>query len=467
MGIVLRGGTVVTAAGRFEADVRIEGVTVVAVGRGQVQPDDRVIDVGGCFLLPGGVDAHTHFDLPVGDTVTADDFASGTKAALLGGTTTIIDFATQFKGQTLAQALTNWRAKADGCCYCDYGFHMAITDWQAGTAFEMADLVQNHGIPSFKLYMAYKNSLQVDDGVLLTALLQAKQCGALIALHCENGDVVDTLVRKLLAEGKTAPAYHPLSRPVQAEAEATNRAVTLAEIAKAPVYIVHLTNSLALQIVAKAKERGIEVYAETCPQYLLLDDSYYRQEGFAGAKYVISPPLRAAENQESLWQGLAAGILDTVATDHCSFNYIGQKEAGLGDFSKIPNGMPGVENRIALLYTYGVLAGRLSLEQLVSVSATRPAQLFGLFPRKGTIAPGSDADIVVWDPAASNVISVRTQAYRVDYAPYEGFRQAGRVTHVFLRGRQVVVDGRLAEGNPGGAYLARKPFAPGKGGKDV
>ena len=410
--------------------------------------------------MPGGIDAHTHFDLPAGDTVTADDFASGTKAAIFGGTTTIIDYATQFKGETLADGLVNWQAKADGRCYCDYGFHMAITDWQAGTAREMADMVQNRGISSFKLYMAYKNSLQVDDGVLLAALMQAKQCGALIALHCENGDVVHTLAAKYLAAGKTAPAYHALSRPLAAEAEATNRAVALAEIAQAPLYVVHLTNGRALQVIAEAKLRGVEVYAETCPQYLLLDESYYRRAGFEGAKYVISPPLRPAENQTLLWDGLRIGVLDTVGTDHCSFNYRGQKEAGIDDFSKIPNGMPGVENRIALLYTYGVLTGRLNLNQLVAVTATRPAQLFGLFPRKGTIAPGSDADIVVWNPQESMVISAQTQVSRGDYAPYEGFQQVGQATHVFLRGRQVVAGGKLKDTTPGGVYLFRQPFVP-------
>lgn len=464
MGIVLRGGTVVSAIDGYQAEVRIEGEKVVAIGSDLAQPHDRILHVDGCYLLPGGIDTHTHFDLPAGDTVTADDFASGTKAALIGGTTTIIDFATQFKGESLAEALANWQGKAQGKSYADYAFHMVVTDWHEGIPGQMSQLVRNEGLTSFKFYMAYKTTLQVDDGIILAALRQAKQIGALVCLHCENGDVVDYLVKEALAQGQTAPAFHPQTRPVEAEAEATARAITLAEIAGAPLYVVHLTCRGALQAVAKAKSRGMEIYAETCPQYLLLDDNYYKLAGFEAAKYVISPPLRAQENQDDLWHGLQNGILDTVATDHCSFNFNGQKEAGRQDFSKIPNGMPGVETRMGLLYTYGVEAGRISLNQMVALTATQPAKIFGLFPRKGTIAPGSDADIVVWDPDASSVISARTQYQNVDYAPYEGFRQSGRAAHVFLRGRQAVTEGKLSQEYPEGIYIPRKLFRPGKGG---
>lgn len=464
MGIVLRGGTVVTAADYYKADVRIEGEKVVAVGCGLAQPRDQILNIESCYLLPGGIDAHTHFDLPVGETFTADDFVSGTKAAILGGTTTVIDFATQFKGETLTQAFTNWQRKAAGKSYADYAFHMAITDWSKEIAAEMPELVDKQGVTSFKLYMAYKQVLQVDDAVLLQALRHAKNANALIALHCENGDIVDALINNALAQGQTAPSYHPLSRPPEAEEEATARAITLAEIAQAPLYIVHLTCEGALNAVVAAKKRGVQVYAETCPQYLLLDDSRYHLDGFEGAKYVISPPLRAAANQEVLWHGLRTGLIDTVATDHCSFNFRGQKEAGLSDFSKIPNGMPGVENRMGLMYTYGVVPGRISLNQMVAVTATEPAKLFGLFPRKGTIAPGSDADLVVWDPNADGVISAQTQAHNVDYTPYEGFRQAGKALHVFLRGRQVVAHGQLGAEHAGGIYLSRKPSVE-KGGR--
>lgn len=458
MGIVLRGGTIVTAVDYYRADIRMEGEQVVAIGNGVRQPEDKVLDVDGCFLIPGGIDPHTHFDLPVGNTVTADDFSSGTKAAILGGTTTIIDFATQFKGETLSSALANWHAKAVGKCYADYGFHMAITDWHTGIPREMDRLVQEAGISSFKLYMAYKNLLQVDDGVLLSALRQGKASGALICVHCENGDMIDELVKDALAQGHTSPRYHPLTRPAVAEQEATARAITLAGVAKAPVYIVHLTCSRALKEVVEGRRRGVEVYAETCPQYLLLDENCYQDDGFNGAKYVISPPLRLKENQEALWHGLRNGSLDTVATDHCSFHFKGQKELGCDDFSKIPNGMPGVENRMGLLYTYGVAPGKIGINRFVDLISTRAAKLFGLFPRKGTIAVGSDADIVVWDPAVTSVITAKEQHQRVDYTPYEGFEQTGKAAHVFLRGRQVVHNGRLHDENPDGIYLFRKQF---------
>ena len=467
MGIVLHGGTIVTAVDVYQADVRIEGERIVAMGHEIKQPEDQVIKVDGCFIFPGGIDPHTHFDLPMGTFSTSDDFLSGSKAAVLGGTTTILDFATQFKGETLKTGLENWHAKADGKCYVDFGFHMAITDWNDQVAQEMTALVHQEGVPSFKLYMAYKNILQVDDSALLQALHQAGECGALVCVHCENGDVVDYLVKEARGQGKTAPYFHPLTRPPEAEEEATNRAITLARIADAPLYIVHLTCSGALQAVVEAKLKGLEVYAETCPQYLLLDDSYYRSEGFNGAKYVISPPLRSVDHQEGLWSGLRTGILDTVATDHCAFNYKGQKDLGLSDFSKIPSGAPGVETRMGLLYTYGVRTGKLTINEFVALTSTNAAKLFGLFPRKGTIAPGSDADLVVWDPRASSTITVETLHQQVDYTPYEGFNQLGKVNHVFLRGQQVVKDGQLQVPGPTGIYLARKPFLKRKVGGNV
>lgn len=467
MGIVLNGGTIVTAVDVYQADVRMEGERIVAMGHEIKQPEDQVINVDGCFLFPGGIDPHTHFDLPMGSFSTSDDFLSGSKAAVLGGTTTILDFATQFKGETLKTGLQNWHSKADGKCYVDFGFHMAITDWNDQVAQEMTDLVHQEGVPSFKLYMAYKNILQVDDGALLQALRQAGECGALVCVHCENGDVVDYLVKEARAQGKTAPYFHPLTRPPEAEAEATNRVITLAQIANAPLYIVHLTCSGALQAVVEAKLKGLDVYAETCPQYLLLDDSYYRSEGFNGAKYVISPPLRSVHHQEGLWTGLQTGILDTVATDHCAFNYKGQKDLGLSDFSKIPSGAPGVETRMGLLYTYGVMTGKLTINEFVALTSTNAAKLFGLFPRKGTIAPGSDADLVVWDPRVSSTIKVETLHQQVDYTPYEGFKQKGQANHVFLRGKQVVKDGQLQVSRPTGIYLSRKPFLKRKVGGNV
>ena len=467
MGIVLHGGTIVTAADVYQADVRIEGERIVAIGHEIKQSEDQVITIEGCFLFPGGIDPHTHFDLPAGDIMTSDDFLSGSKAAVLGGTTTILDFATQFKGETLKTGLENWHAKADGKCYVDFGFHMAITDWNEQVAQEMEYLVHQEGVPSFKLYMAYKNTLQVDDGALLQALRQAGECGAIVCVHCENGDVVDYLVKKTCNEGKTAPYFHPLTRPPETEVEATYRVITLAQIAEAPLYIVHLTCSGALQAVVEAKLKGLDVYAETCPQYLLLDDSYYRSEGFNGAKYVISPPLRPIHHQEKLWSGLQAGVLDTVATDHCAFNYKGQKDLGLSNFSKIPSGAAGVETRMGLLYTYGVMTGKLTINEFVALTSTNAAKLFGLFPRKGTIAPGSDADLVVWDPRVSSTITVETLHQQVDYTPFEGFNQKGQAKHVFLRGKQVVKEGQLQEARPMGIYLSRKPFLKRKVGGNV
>ncbi|ODA41222.1 dihydropyrimidinase [Desulfosporosinus sp. BG] len=467
MGIVLNGGTIVTAGDVYQADVRIEGERIVTIGHDIKQAEDQMINVDGCFLFPGGIDPHTHFDLPAGDIVTSDDFLSGSRAAILGGTTTILDFATQFKGETLKMGLENWHAKAEGKCYVDFGFHMAITDWNDQVAQEMTDLVHQEGVSSFKLYMAYKNILQVDDSALLQALRQAGECGALVCVHCENGDVVDYLVQEARSQGKFAPYFHPLTRPPEAEEEATNRVITLAQIADSPLYIVHLTCRGALQAVVKAKFKGLNVYAETCPQYLLLDDSYYRAEGFNGAKYVISPPLRSKDHQAGLWSGLQTGILDTVATDHCAFNYKGQKDLGSGDFSKIPSGAPGVETRMGLLYTYGVVTGKLTINEFVALTSTKAAKLFGLFPRKGTIAPGSDADIVVWDPRVSSIITVETLHQQVDYTPYEGFEQKGQAKHVFLRGKQVVKDGQLQEAGPTGIYLSRKPFLKRKVGGNV
>lgn len=466
MGILLKGGTIITAADEYQADVRIEGEKFVAVGHEIKQPDDQVIDVDGCFLFPGGIDPHTHLDLPVGDMSTSDDFASGTKAALLGGTTTIIDFATQFKGETLKQGLQNWHRKADGKSFVDYGFHMAVTHWNDQIVPEMKEIVENEGVSSFKFYMAYKNLMQVDDSALLMALRQAGKCGALVCVHCENGDVIDSLVQQARDQGHTAPFYHPLTRPAEAESEAASRVITLAQIADAPLYIVHLTCRGSLRAVVKAKLSGLEVYAETCPQYLLLDDSNYSAEGFNGAKYVISPPLRSPQDQEALWSGLRSGVLDTVATDHCSFNYQGQKDLGLHDFSKIPNGAPGIETRLGLLFTYGVSTGKLTLNQFVALTSTNAAKLFGLYPQKGTIAPGSDADVVVWDPRVSSVVTAQTLHQQVDYTPFEGYRQIGQVTHVFIRGRHLVKDAELTVQQPTGIYLSRKPFLKRKVGRN-
>jgi len=455
MATILSGGTIITAVDCYQADVRMEGEKIVAIGQQLCQTGDVQIDATGCFLFPGGIDPHTHLDLPVGATTTADDFLSGTKAAAIGGTTTIIDFATQNKGDSLAAALNNWHQKAEGKSYIDYGFHLAVSDLNQSVLEEMNRITNDAGVASIKLYMAYKNILQVDDGVLLQVLQLAKKAGLLVCVHCENGDVIDVLVKEARELGHYTPKYHALTRPVAIEEEATARAICLAEIAEAPLYVVHVSSEAALRKIEEGRRRGLAIYAETCPQYLVLDESCYDAEDFSAAKYVMSPPLRPLANQVPLWTGLKNGTISTVGSDHCSFNLAGQKELGLEDFSNIPNGGPGIENRFGLLYSQGVVGGKISLNQFVAVTSTHAAKLFGLFPRKGTIAVGSDADIVVWDPTKETVLSAKTQTQKVDYNLYEGTVQKGIVRHVFLRGKQIVTDGVLSEDTQTGCYLGR------------
>ena len=458
MAIVLKGGKIITAEKSYDSDIRIEGEKIASIGKNLAQEGDKVVDVTGCYLLPGGIDPHTHLELDTGSALTADDFESGTKAAIIGGTTTIIDFATQNRGETLKEALENWHRKAGNKCYCDYGFHMAITEWNEGIFDEMKDMVDN-GVPSFKMYMAYKNTLQVDDGAIYEALKRSNEIDGLLGFHCENGDVIDILIKENKEKGNTSPKYHALSRPVEIEREAINRAVTLAEIAKAPVYVVHLSSKVGLECALEARKRGVEVYLETCPQYLLLDDSYYGEEGdFNGAKYVMSPPLRKSGDEEAIWEGLKHGEIDIVATDHCSFNFKGQKELGIEDFSKIPNGAPGIEHRVSLLYTYGVCENKISLNQWVELTSTKAAKLFGMYPRKGTIEVGSDADIVIFEPNYTGIIKAEDQTQNVDYTPYEGFNQKGKIKQVYLRGISVVEDSKLVSIEQKGTYIPRKPF---------
>lgn len=458
MGILLKGGKVITAVDTYYADIRIEGEKIVSIGSDLEKADDEIIFVSGCYILPGGIDTHTHFDLTVGDVTTADDFSSGTKAAIIGGTTTILDYATQNKGESLKEALRKQHKKADGVCYCDYGFHMGITDWNDKIANEMEELIKE-GVTSFKLYMAYKGELQVDDSVILKALKRSKEINALLCFHCENGDVIEQLINEAKSNGNKSPYYHAKTRPVEAEREAITRLLNFSEIIDAPVYIVHLSSYEGMLSILDAKKRGVKVYVETCPQYLLLDDSYYGEKessSFEGAKYVISPPLRKIYDQRALWKGISSGEIITIGSDHCSFNYKGQKDTGICDFTKIPNGAPGVENRVGLIYTYGVLTGRISLNEMVALTSTNAAKLFGLFPQKGTIAVGSDADIVVWDPDFHSAIRANNQTQNVDYTPYEGFNQQGRVQHEFLRGNKVVSNSELIETAIFGKFLYRK-----------
>jgi dihydropyrimidinase len=458
MTILITGGTVVSASGAAPADVVVDGERISAVvqpGFAAAAGGAQVIDASGKYVLPGGVDVHTHMEMPFGGTFSADTFETGTRAAAWGGTTTIIDFAVQPKGTSLLAALDTWHGKADGNCAIDYGFHMIVSDVNETTLKEMAGCV-DAGVTSFKLFMAYPGVFYATDGEILLAMQQAARIGALTMMHAENGIAIDQLVAQALAAGHTEPVHHGLTRPPELEAEATSRAITLAAVTGAPLYIVHLSAAQALAAVAEARDAGQQVFAETCPQYLYLSLDDLARPGFEGAKYVCSPPLRPSEHQDTLWRGLRANDLSVVSTDHCPFCFADQKELGRGDFAKIPNGIPGVEHRMDLLHQ-GVVAGQLSLARWVEVASTTPARMFGLYPRKGVIAAGSDADIVIYDPAASQELSAARHHMNVDYSAYEGMQITGRVDTVLSRGAVVVGTGEY-RGTPGhGSFLQRGP----------
>jgi len=452
---LIRNGAVVTAEKTFTSDILIEGETIRQVSPSiPLAAPDRIIDASGMLLLPGGIDVHTHLDMPFGGTVSADDFETGTRAAAFGGTTTLIDFAIQARGTRMRDALDTWWKKADGRASIDYGLHMIVTDLPEAGLDDMDSMVAD-GVASFKLFMAYPGVLMVDDATIFQALSRTARNGALICMHAENGSVIDVIVRRALAEGKTAPIYHALTRPATAEAEAVHRAIALAEIAGAPVYIVHLSSEDALNQVREARDRGLPAFAETCPQYLLLSVDDLARPGFEGAKYVFTPPLREKHHQPKLWDGLEHDHLQVVSTDHCPFCFADQKILGKDDFTKIPNGGPGIENRLQLLYHHGVNEGRLSLNRFVEVVSTTPARIFGLYPRKGTLAPGSDADIVIWDPNAEYLISAATHHMRVDYSMFEGFRVKGNARTVLSRGEVIVDNGQWLGRAGRGTYLRR------------
>jgi dihydropyrimidinase len=456
MTLLIRNGTIVTATDQYRGDVLVEGEKISTIGTSLDVVADRTVDATGKYVLPGGIDVHTHLDMPFGGTQSADDFESGTRAAAHGGTTTIVDFAIQYKGQTLHHAWETWMKKAEGNAVIDYGFHMIITDLTDQVEEEMDALV-GQGVTSFKLFMAYPGVFMLDDASIFRALLRTGQNGGTICMHAENGGVIDVLVKRALAEGKTAPKYHALTRPARAEGEATHRAIALAEMADVPIYIVHLSAAEALEMVTEARDRGLPAYAETCPQYLFLSYDNYEEPGFDGAKYVMSPPLRPKDTQDRLWRGLAFNDLQAISTDHCPFCMKEQKTLGRDDFSKIPNGAPGIETRMSLVYDGGVLPGRISLNRFVELTSTSPAKIFGLFPRKGTIAPGSDADIVVFDPSAKTTLSAKTLHMRVDYNPYEGRDVTGLVDTVVSRGRVVIDAGVFTGRAGGGSFLRRAP----------
>ena len=456
---IIANGRVVTAADTYASDVAISSGKIAAIGQSLPRENaSRIIDAAGKYVLPGGIDVHTHLDMPFGGTTSSDDFETGTRAAAFGGTTTLIDFAIQYKSQTLRTAFDTWMQKASGKAVCDYAFHCIITELADAQLDEMNALVRE-GVTSFKLFMAYPGVFMLDDASIFKALRTTAKNGGLVCMHAENGSAIDVIVQQALAEGKKAPKYHALTRPTTAEAEATSRAIALAEMAGAPVYIVHLSCNDALEKVREARDRGLPVYAETCPQYLYLSIENFDVPDFEGAKYVFTPPLREKWHQEKLWNGLKSDHLQVVSTDHCPFCFKEQKELGRNDFTKIPNGGPGVEHRMSLIYSGGVAAGRFSLNRFVELVSTTPAKLFGLYPRKGTIAVGSDADLVIFDPNRKQTISAKTHHMRVDYSMFEGIEVTGMPDTVLSRGRVVVESDKFLGRAGAGEFVKRSTYS--------
>ncbi|MFK4264576.1 dihydropyrimidinase [Streptomyces milbemycinicus] len=455
---VIRGGLVITAAEETRADVLVEDGRIAALAApdsayAQGWTADRTIDATDKYVIPGGVDAHTHIEMPFGGTFASDTFETGTRAAAWGGTTTIVDFAVQSMGHSLREGLDAWHAKAAGMCAIDYSFHMILADVNEASLREM-DLLVDEGITSFKLFMAYPGVFYSDDGKILRAMQRGAANGGLMLMHAENGLAIDVLIEQALAEGRTDPRYHGEVRKALLEAEATHRAIQLARVAGAPLYVVHVSAAEAVAELAQARDKGLPVFGETCPQYLFLSTDNLAEPDFEGAKYVCSTPLRPREHQAALWHGLRTNDLQIVSTDHCPFCFVGQKEMGRGDFSKIPNGLPGVENRMDLLHQ-AVVDGHISRRRWIEIACATPARMFGLYPKKGTIAPGTDADLVIYDPRAEQTLSAQTHHMNVDYSAYEGKRITGQVETVLSRG-ETVIDRRQYTGRAGhGQFIAR------------
>ncbi len=460
---LIRQGRIVTAVDDYIADILVKDGRIVTIGETlTVGEDTQVIDAQGLLVLPGGVDCHTHMDNTFGASTTCDSYESGTRSAAFGGTTTIVDFAFQRHGTSVLEAIENTRAKGEEGACIDYGFHVIVTSVEEQTLADMQHAIRHEGVSSFKMFMAYPGSVMVDDAAIFKAMRLVGQHGGMIALHAENGTIIELLIQEALAQGHTAPKYHALTRPAIMEGEATHRGIKLAELAEAPVYFVHLSAKEALKHVVEARDMGIPVFAETCPHYLFFDDSAYDSEDFDVARYVMSPPLRSKESQNALWTALRTDDLQLVSTDHCPFcmkeghlGRVNQKPFGRNDFSKIPNGVPGVETRMSTLFDGGVRKGRISLNRFVELTSTAPAKLFGMFPRKGTIAVGSDADIVLFDPDAQHTISAATQHGNTDFTLFEGYSVTGKIRKVMLRGEWLVDEGQWLGKPGGGRFVAR------------
>jgi dihydropyrimidinase len=442
--LIKRGGLVI-ATGTFQADVLVVEGKIVAIGEDLevLDANTQVIDASGLYVLPGGIDAHVHMELPVaGGIQSSDDFLSGSAAAIAGGTTTIIDFVTPEPGQSLLEA-TKLRKEAAKKSLCNVGLHLSVTEWNEKIPEQLKMCKEQEGIHSLKVYMAYKKSIGLNDAEILKVMAAASKLDMLVMLHCEHDEIIEYLRHQFISQGNTSPIYHPLSRPPQVEGEAVRRAILMADVTECRIYIVHVSTREAEAEIAHAQASGQKVYAETCPHYLLLDDREYSRPGFAGAAYVMSPPLRSQSHKHELWHALKDGIIQTVATDHCPFNLKGQKEIGKDDFSKIPNGVAGVQHRMELLYSYGVALNKLSLKQWVDVTATQPAKIFALHPRKGVITEGSDADIVLWDPKAESVISAKNHLHNCDTSIYEGFKIKGKAHTVLVNGKLRFKEGKI------------------------
>jgi dihydropyrimidinase len=459
MSVLIKGGRVVTAADDYVADIYVEGERISLIGESLDVSADKVIDASGKYVLPGAVDPHTHLEMPWRGETTIDDFESGQTAAAFGGTTTHVDFCIQGKGQTFAEALEIWHGKRNGKSIIDNGFHIAVTDLAGDDRLEeLGRLPDEHGVTSYKLFMAYKDSLMVDDETLFRAMQVAAGSGALVMVHAENGDAIEVLMGEAIAAGNTSPKYHALTRPPETEGEATNRAIQLARVAGAPLYVVHVSCKESVEPIAIAREKGWDVWGETCTQYFFIDQTFLDQPDFEGAKYVYTPPPRPKDNQDVLWNAVRTNVLQAISTDHCAYLFKGQKDAGKDDFRQIPNGGPGLENRLQMIHHFGVGQGRISLNRMVELLCTNPAKLFGLYPRKGTLAVGSDADIVVFDPDKRVTISAATHHSRSDYNLFEGTEVQGSPETVLLRGNVLVENDELVA-KPGiGQFVKRAKF---------